>query len=110
MKKEGLGKSFEYGVYMLLVLAVCGDFATTIWGLRLPGVIEFNPVARLLMSRGIWLPVYVFLVELLIIVPSRVIRYTRSEWVKLILVFPLSAAVIGLSVFLRNLSLILSIG
>ena len=107
--EQGTGKTVEYGVYGLLVLAVCGDFITTYWGLGLPGIIEFNPVARQLMSRGIWLPVYIFLVELLIIVPFQVIRHIKNEWTKIILVFPLSAGVIGFTVFLRNLSLIMSL-
>ncbi len=93
--------------YFMLILGPLGDHVSTIIALTRPYIFESNPFTVWLMERGLWLPFDVVLVAVGIAVPYLIIRLTKRDYFKALLVYPFLHGLIRLGACLWNFSLIL---
>ncbi len=93
--------------YFMLILGTLGDHVSTIIALTRPYIYESNPFTVWLMERGLWLPFDVVLVALGIAVPYLIIRLTKRDYFKALLVYPFLHGLIRLGASLWNFSLII---
>lgn len=93
--------------YFMLILGTLGDHVSTIIALTRPYIYESNPFTVWLMERGLWLPFDVVLVAMGIAVPYLIIRLTKRDYFKALLIYPFLHGLIRLGASLWNFSLIL---
>jgi hypothetical protein len=93
--------------YFMLILGTLGDHVSTIIALTRPYIYESNPFTVWLMERRLWLPFDVVLVAVGIAVPYLIIRLTKRDYFKALLVYPFLHGLIRLGACLWNFSLIL---
>ena len=91
----------------MLILGTLGDHISTIIALTRPTIYESNAFTVWLMERGLWLPFDAVLVALGIVVPYLIIRLTKRDYFKALLVYPFIQGLIRLGACLWNFSLIL---
>jgi hypothetical protein len=102
-KRLGL-ESFSY---FMLILGTLGDHVSTIIALTRPYIFESNPFTVWLMERGLWLPFDVVLVAVGIVVPYLIIRFTKKNYFKALLIYPFLHGLIRLGACMWNFSLII---
>ncbi len=93
--------------YFILILGTLGDHVSTIIALTRPYIYESNPFTVWLMERGLWLPFDVVLVTVGIAAPYLILRLTKREYFKALLVYPFLHGLIRLGASLWNFSLII---
>ena len=93
--------------YFMLIMGTLGDHVSTIIALTRPYIFESNPFTVWLMERGLWLPFDVVLVAVGIAVPYMIIRLTKRDYFKALLVYPFLHGLIRLGACLWNFSLII---
>jgi len=93
--------------YSILALGTLGDYISTHIGLTYENLCESNPVTRELMANGIWLTVNLAIVMLGIAVPFLIIRFSKEDYSRCILSFPIVHGIIRLSACIWNYSLII---
>ena len=93
--------------YFMLILGTLGDHVSTVIALTRPYIYESNPFTVWLMERGLWLPLDVVLVAVGIAVPYLILRLTKRDYFKALLVYPFLHGLIRLGACLWNFSLIL---
>jgi len=93
--------------YFMLIFGTLGDHVSTIIALTRPYIYESNTFTVWLMERGLWLPFDIVLVALGIAVPYLIIRFTKRNYFKALLVYPFIHGLIRLGACLWNFSLIL---
>lgn len=93
--------------YFMLILGTLGDHVSTIIALTRPYIFESNPFTVWLMERGLWLPFDVVLVAVGIAVPYLVLRVTKRDHFRALLIYPFLHGLIRLGACLWNFSLII---
>jgi len=93
--------------YFMLILGTLGDHVSTIIALTRPYIFESNPFTVWLMERGLWLPFDVVLVAAGISVPYLILRLTKKDYFKSILVYSFLSGLIRLGTCLWNFSLVI---
>jgi len=93
--------------YIMLIAGTLGDHVSTIIALTQPFIYESNPFTVRLMEQGLWLPFDVVLVAVGIAVPYLIIRLTKRDYFKALLVYPFLHGLIRLGACFWNFSLIL---
>ena len=93
--------------YCILTIGTLGDYISTHTGLTYENLCETNPITSLLMANRMWLPVNLVIVILGIAVPFLIIRFSKEDYYKCILSFPIVHGIAGLSACIWNISLII---
>ena len=93
--------------YRLVAVGIALDHLSTRIGLLNPMIREFNPFTVLLAQRNLWLPFDVFMLTAAIAIPALLIRKTRLDGRKVMLLFPLLFGAARLGAALHNFALIL---
>jgi hypothetical protein len=93
--------------YFMLIVGTLGDHISTMIGLTRPYIYESNPFTVWLMERGLWLPFDVVLVAVGIALPYLIIRFTKRDYFKALLVYPFLHGLIRLGACFWNFSLII---
>ena len=93
--------------YIMLILGTLGDHVSTIVALIRPYIYESNPFTVWLMERGLWLPFDIVLVAVGIAVPYHILRLTKKDYFKALLIYPFLHGLIRLGASLWNFSLII---
>lgn len=92
--------------YLTLVMGTLGDHISTVIALTRPHIYESNPYTVMLMERGLWLPVDIFLIALGIAIPYFLIRLTKRRFFRALLAYPLLHGLMRLGACFWNFSLI----
>ena len=74
--------------YLVLILGTLGDHISTLIALTRPNIYESNLFTLWLMEKGLWLLFDVVLVAVGIAVPYLIIRLTKRDYFKALLVYP----------------------
>jgi len=93
--------------YCILTLGTLGDYISTQFGLTYDNLFEANPITSQLMANRMWLPVNLVIVMLGIAVPFLIIRFSKKDYVRYTLSFPVVHGIIRLSACIWNYSLII---
>jgi hypothetical protein len=93
--------------YCILTLGTLGDYISTHIGLTYENLYETNPITSQLMAKGMWLPVNLVIVMLSIAVPFLIIRFSKENYRRCILSFPIMHGIVRLSACIWNISLII---
>ena len=91
----------------MLIVGTLGDHVSTVIALTKPYIYESNPFTVWLMERGLWLSVDIVLVAAGIAIPYLIIRLTKKNQFKALLVYPFLHGLIRLGACFWNFSLIL---
>lgn len=86
-------EAFEKIAYGLAVGGVVMDHVTTEYLLTL-GFVEMNPIARSLISQGIWTAVDVMLLVITLATPFLIIRKTTLKYRRLMLGMPIAMGLV----------------
>jgi hypothetical protein len=92
---------------MILVVGTVGDHVSTMIALSHPYIYEANPLTLILMEKGLWLPLDMFLIVLGITIPYLLIRLKGKKHLRTLLTYPLTHGLVRLGVCFWNFSLII---
>jgi len=93
--------------YYILTLGTLGDYISTHIGLTYVNLWERNPITRQFVANRMWLPVNLIIVMLGISIPFLIIRFSKENYYRYILSFPIVYGMIRLSACIWNYSLII---
>jgi hypothetical protein len=93
--------------YCILTLGTLGDYISTHIGLTYENLRETNPITNQLMANLMWLPANLFIVILGIAIPFLIIRFSKEDYYRCMLSFPITYGIVRLSACIWNISLII---
>jgi hypothetical protein len=93
--------------YCILTLGTLGDYISTHIGLTFENLGETNLMTSQLVANGMWLPVNLVIVMLGIAVPFLIIRFSKEDYYRGLLTFPIAHGILRLSACIWNISLII---
>jgi hypothetical protein len=98
---------FEIGAYLILVAGVAGDHLSTGLALARENIYESNPMALMLMQKGLWVPTDVALILISVGATYVFLRILKKPIAKYMLIYPALAGLIRLVVTMWNFSLLI---
>ena len=98
---------FEIGAYLILIAGVAGDHFSTGLALARENIYESNPVALILMQKGLWVPTDLALILISVGATYIFLRVLKKPIAKYMLIYPALAGLIRLVVTMWNFSLLI---
>ena len=102
-------KKKELIIITLFVLGCIIDHTTTLYGLKLPNIIESNPFVLWMITAGVWNVIEVAIILLGTAYAFAILRWNSKEQIALLLTALGSVGIVRMYAGYLNITLILSI-